>query len=423
MESIVDSILNSSGRIMEDYRSLLGDIAQQATVLRKVLLDEGQIVKLPVHSANDIENFSLCSIDGASASEKLQSGDLMIAGSSLHDGAQSKPVYDNDEDIPSFSFADIRLHSSKNDKVLSAMRAYTEIAVLGAANDHNMVIIDGAYLGNFSTVIFALQESKETAQRLIEALGEPSGKFFVDGVRKLLNLTLKTKGSQEIVALAKSDSSSEIVKELLPAGSELITSDKILAGYLLMPGEILRPRFINKTAVKPDYVSEHASNPDYGWEGFKWPVKAVLSPIEYQRLEVLFALTEDIEKARKKDNDSSIFSQLTYLIRENNLHYSYFKPNNFDQGSHALRLEFTTVRAANTVDEHLVRATQQAGYLAGYIDSDVISPAIKEPYSQYMVDQIVKKPVSSSMKLLKSILANGLAEHGDPMHALSSYRS
>lgn len=423
MESIVDSILNESGRIMTDYRGLLSDIAQQATGLRKILLDEGQIVKLPIHSAEQIEEFSLCSIDGASASEKLQSGDLMIAGSSLHDGAQSKIVYEDDEDVPSFSFADIRLHSSKNDEVLSAMRAYTEIAVLGAANDHDMVIIDGAYLGNFSTVIFALQESKETAQRLIEALGEESGAFFISGVRKILNLTLKTSGSQEIVALAKSDSSNEIVKELLPSGSELITSDKILAGYLLMPGEILRPRFINKTAVKPDYLSENVSSPEYGWKGFKWPVKTVLGAVEYQRLEVLFALADDITQARKQDNDNGMFSQLTYLIRENNLHYSYFKPNNFEQGSHALRLESTTLRMQGTTAEHLARATEQANNLAAYIDADVISPAIKEPYSQYMVDQIVKKPVSSSMKLLKSILANGLAEHGDPMNALSSYRS
>lgn len=426
METIVDSILRDSGRILQDYRGLLGDISQQAASLRKRLIDEGQIISLPELDDDTVESFSLCSIDGASASEKLQTGDLMIAGSSLHDGARSKLVYEDDEDsIPSFSFADIRLHSSKNEKVLSSMRAFTEICVLGAADRHDMAIIDGAYLGNFLTIIFSLQESQETAERIIEALGGPDADAFIAGLNKIFNLTNKTEESQEIVALAKSDTSNQLVKEFIEGGSDLMTNDKILARYLLKAGEILRPRNIRSSAVKIEMVRENLERPDFGWMGFKWPVKNVLSGEEFQRLERMFGLVSGTGK-NKASNDNDIYSQFTYLIGEKNLNFTYFKPHNFDDTSHALRMEFTTTRTSKpeTVQQHAERAMEQAKRLAGYIDADVVTPSIKEPYSQYMVDREVKKPVSSSMKLLKSILVEGVADSGeDAEDVLGSYRS
>lgn len=426
METIVDSILRDSSRILEDYRGLLGDISQQAASLRERLINEGQIISLPELDDETVENFSLCSIDGASASEKLQTGDLMIAGSSLHDGARSKLVYEDDEDnIPSFSFADIRLHSSKNEKVLSSMRAFTEICVLGAADRHDMAIIDGAYLGNFLTIIFSLQESQETAERIIEALGGPDADAFIAGLTKIFNLTNKTEDSQEIVALAKSDTSNQLVKEFIEGGSDLMTNDKILARYLLKAGEILRPRNIRSSSVKIEMVRENLERPDFGWMGFKWPVKNVLSSEEFQRLERMFGLVSSKEKS-KASTDDDIYSQFTYLIGEKNLNFTYFKPHNFDDTSHALRMEFTTMRtnAPETAKQHAERAMEQAKRLAGYIDADVVTPSIKEPYSQYMVDREVKKPVSSSMKLLKSILMEGVADSGeDAEDVLGSYRS
>lgn len=428
MESIVDSILRDSGRILEDYRGLLGDISQQAASLRERLIKEGQIIPLPELDDDTVEAFSLCSIDGASASEKLQTGDLMIAGSSLHDGARSKPVYvDDEENIPSFSFSDIRLHSSKNEKVLSTMRAFTEICVLGAADRHDMAIIDGAYLGNFLTIIFSLQESPETAERIIEALGGPDADVFIAGLNKIFNLTNKTAESQEIVALAKSDTSSQLVKEFIEGGSDLMTNDKILARYLLKAGEILRPHNIRSSSVKIEMVRENVENPDFGWVGFRWPVKNVLSKEEFKRLERMFGLISNANES-KKSTDDDIYSQFTYLIGEKNLNFTYFKPHNFDDSSHALRMEFTTMRTSTpeTAQQHADRATEQAKRLAGYIDADVVSPSIKEPYSQYMVDREVKKPVSSSMKLLKGILAEGLSngdDDDDAVATLESYRS
>lgn len=426
METIVDSILRDSGRILQDYRGLLGDISQQAASLRERLINEGQIISLPELGDELVETFSLCSIDGASASEKLQTGDLMIAGSSLHDGARSKLVYEDDEDsIPSFSFADIRLHSSKNEKVLSSMRAFTEICVLGAADRHDMAIIDGAYLGNFLTIIFSLQESQETAERIIEALGGPDADAFIAGLTKIFNLTNKTEDSQEIVALAKSDTSNQLVKEFIEGGSDLMTNDKILARYLLKAGEILRPRNIRSSSVKIEMVRENLERPDFGWMGFKWPVKNVLSSEEFQRLERMFGLVSTKDKS-KASTDDDIYSQFTYLIGEKNLNFTYFKPHNFDDTSHALRMEFTTMRtnAPETAKQHAERAMEQAKRLAGYIDADVVTPSIKEPYSQYMVDREVKKPVSSSMKLLKSILMEGVADSGeDAEDVLGSYRS
>lgn len=412
MFSIIDSTIDNSAKILESYENLLGHIAKEAKGLRQQLENEGRIVPIPALTDVEAGSVSLCAIDGASASEKMQSGDLLVAGSSLHDGGRSKRIYmSGDPETPALGYSDIRLHSSKNEKVLSSMRAFTEIAVLGATTKHNIAIIDGAYLGNFLTVLYNLQESFETAENIINFLGSDSEGYFIQGLRDIFNLSLKDNSHKEVVALAKSDSSRDLVKRLVGDDAKSFMSDKILAEYLLLPGEMLAPYKVNANAGRVQLTE--ATSDDYGWSGFRWKVREVLTVEQMNTVESFFSLNE-------KNEDYGLRSLFEYLFAENNYHYSYFKPTKFQKGSHALRMEFTTKRSSKkTPDDILAKGIE----LVSHINADVLDPGIKEPFSQFMVDKAVKAPVSSSMAFLKNKLSGMVSSNEHLLSAISSYRT
>lgn len=412
MFSIIDSTIENSAKILESYENLLGHIAQEAKGLRQQLEDDGRIVPIPALTDVEAGAVSLCAIDGASASEKMQSGDLLVAGSSLHDGGRSKRIYTSgDPETPALGYSDIRIHSSKNEKVLSSMRAFTEISVLGATTKHNIAIIDGAYLGNFLTVLYNLQESFETAENIIKFLQSDSDGYFVQGLRDIFNLSLKDNSHKEVVALAKSDSSRDLVKRLVGDDAKSFMSDKILAEYLLLPGEMLAPYKVNANAGRVQLTEATADA--YGWNGFRWKVREVLTPEQMSAVESFFSLNE-------KNEDYGLRSLFEYLFAENNYHYTYFKPTKFQKGSHALRMEFTTKRSSKkTADDILAKGIE----LVSHINADVLDPGIKEPFSQFMVDKVVKAPVSSSMAFLKNKLSGMVSSNEHLLSAISSYRT
>ena len=412
MFSIIDSTIENSAKILESYENLLGHIAQEAKGLRQQLEDDGRIVPIPALTDVEAGAVSLCAIDGASASEKMQSGDLLVAGSSLHDGGRSKRIYTSgDPETPALGYSDIRIHSSKNEKVLSSMRAFTEISVLGATTKHNIAIIDGAYLGNFLTVLYNLQESYETAENIIKFLQSDSDGYFVQGLRDIFNLSLKDNSHKEVVALAKSDSSRDLVKRLVGDDAKSFMSDKILAEYLLLPGEMLAPYKVNANAGRVQLTEATADA--YGWNGFRWKVREVLTPEQMGAVESFFSLNE-------KNEDYGLRSLFEYLFAENNYHYTYFKPAKFQKGSHALRMEFTTKRSSKKTPEDILAKGIE---LVSHINADVLDPGIKEPFSQFMVDKIVKAPVSSSMAFLKNKLSGMVSSNEHLLSAISSYRT
>jgi hypothetical protein len=413
MSSIFNRTVGNTENLLRSYEGIIGDIATVAKSLREEFLQNGTIVAINDLSDAEAAQTSLCAIDGASASDKMQSADLLIAGSSLHDGARSKQIYTGTGvEPPSLSYSDIRLHSSKNDEILSAMRAFTEIYVLGEA-PHDVSIIDGAYLGNFLTVLYKLQESPLAAERIIQFLREDTNGYFIKGLRKIFNVDLKKSTGQEVVALAKSDSSREMVREYTDGQSFFVT-DKILAEYLLAPGEMLLPLDVkaNKDKVSMLEFISGANN----WTGFRWNPKKVLSKEDFSAVESFFTLGD-------KDADKDLFSYYTYLYDFKSYHYTYFKPSKFNPGSHALRLEFTTRGINKNVPADLQHRIDKASELVGYVNADVINAAVREPFSQFMVDKSVKMPVSASMKQIKATIPALMKSENNPMGLVASYRT
>lgn len=401
MSSIIESTVENTSNLVKSYEQIVGDIAGVAKNLRAALLKSGAIVSIPRLSDEDAGKVSLCAIDGASASDKMQSADLLMAGATLHDGIRSKKIFENNDDAPSLGYSDIRIHSSKNDELLSSIRAYTEIWTLGAS-PHDISIIDGAYLGNFLTVLYRLQESKQSAQSVIDFMKKNDDGNFVKGMSMIFDLVSREKSGQEVIALAKSDSSRDMVKTYAD-GAPFFVTDKILAEHLLKPGEMILPLAVkaNKDRVSLLEYNREEKN----WDGFKWNPKASLSDEDFRVMELVFTLGQ-------KNKDKYLFSLYTYLY--DSYYYTYFKPYNFMEGSHALRMEFTTRK--NDKNEVGTR-------LVSYVDADVITPSIKEPISQYMVDKVIKKPISSSMKYMKSSIPSMVSKEYNPQGLISSYRT
>lgn len=405
MSVIFDDAVKNLTPLAEAYGEIMGDIAETAARLREKFLEDGTIVTVPVLDNTETGTVSLCAIDGASGSEKMQSADILVAGATFHEGLESKPIFgQSDSDRkPHFSYFDVRIHASRNDQILGAMRAFTEIAVLGET-EHNIAIIDGAYLGNFLTVIYQLQDSEYTAEKIIEHLHKDENKSFTKGVRKILDVKKQLQSGQDVIALAKSDSSREMVKRYV-GKSDFFATDKMLAEYLLKPGELILPAPVRANKDKVS-ILEKTSDRGY-WSGFKWDPKK-LPTDDYKILEELFDGIGEEE---------DLFSLYTYLYDFNTYHYTYFKPSKFREGSNPLRMEFISMREESSRDE-------KALFLASHVNADIMNPAFKEPYSQYMVDRDVKMPVSNALKWYQAQLGRKVAGMGLHVEGLTSgYRT
>lgn len=401
MSSIIKSTVDNTANLVKSYEQIIGDIAGVAKNLRTRLLAEGTIISIPQLSDEEAGEVSLCAIDGASASDKMQSADLLMAGATLHDGTRSKTIFEDNDDAPSLGYSDIRIHSSKNDELLSSIRAYTEIWTLGAS-PHDISIIDGAYLGNFLTVLYRLQESKQSAQGLLEFMKKHDDGNFVNGLTKIFDLVARSHEGQEVIALAKSDSSRDMVKTYAD-GAPFFVTDKILAEHLLKPGEMILPLAVKANKDRVSLLEYHQT--EKNWDGFKWNPRSSLEPEDFAVLESVFTLGQ-------KNKDKYLFSLYTYLY--DSYFYTYFKPHNFMESSHALRMEFTTrTNNKNEIGKQLV----------SYVDADVTTPSIKEPISQYMVDKVIKKPISTGMKYMKSTIPTMVSREYNPQGLIASYRT
>lgn len=415
MQDIFIEATQALPELSGDYTSTMQYISKMAASVRKTLLANESIVNVPVLSTDQAGERSMCAIDGASGQEKLQSADVLIAGATLHEALHSKPIFGQGIETadgsrkPYSGFYDIRLHTSQNDSSLSAMRAYTEIVVLGEA-EHDIAIIDGAYLGNLLTVLYQLQASMPSAKLIIDKMKADGPERFIRGVRRLLDIRYQERNGKSIIALAKSDSSRAMVKRYGGASSEFFATDKMLAEYLLKPGEMLLPAPVQANEGRVSMLEKDDSG---SWGGFKWSPKRSLTTEDYGILLDLFD---------GRENQEDLFSLYTYLYNFEAYQYFYFKPSRFNEGSNPLRVEFV-VDANNSAGSQTGLA-DKALMLASQIDSDVTNPAIKEPYCQYLVDRDVKDPVSNAlmyyrMTMAKQIQGTGIHTEG----VISGYRT
>lgn len=381
MTSIIESIISSLDAVSADYTANVRLPTQQLAALGGELRESGEYI-LPFSPENRLTTTSLAAIDGGRATQQMASGDLVVVGATVGESLLGVKRY---PDGPtSESYATVVPHTSKVDgelagRVMSAL----ELRVLSQV-DTDYKIIDGAYLGNVSEVLFGfISDNKLVVDNL---LGYCDDGFLQGGLDEVL--CPPRDNSSKVIAVSKSDSSFVYSKMLLKDREELssLISDRNLASYFLQPGEFLAPRAM-------------ISNPML--------IRSLESKQKFLSPEVRQITDGKADLLRKIGSEAT---------EEEVLWTTYFKPTAWLPESRAVKIEFTYYETPGfTVQD---RARQ----LIEIVNSDIVDKAILEPYSQYLADRRAKE-VSVAMDIVKNRLLNDSESGAEAYGLIKGYRT
>ena len=389
--SISSIILENIDNIIRDHHTNASVFAKIVPELRESLLDSGDIVNF-----DSIDRFdgTLAAVDGGRASEDLSGGDLMIVGAAIGEGHSTNPLYTEEDDAPVEAWGKVLPHKSNNKDIVADVMYAMELRVLHKVSA-DVKIIDGAYIANVSHILFALAGSNyvdsERIDTLFSAIDCDSDGILREAFRDILYPSKEN--LSPIISLPKSDSDNVYSKKFLKNHPHLINviSDRMLAGRLLYPGEMLFPRNIH-------------SNP------------------------ALISKLERLDKSKYTGDHPQLYGELVdekagLLTRLDNqrtelgiLWATYFKPNVFNAQSKSLKIEFPYYKSGNNdVLEHIKQKI-------AIVDSDVIDGYILEPWCQYSADEKAKD-VSTAINIAKNSLISTVEDSYEMAGLLRSYRT
>lgn len=352
----------------------------------------------------------LAAIDGGTAVEKLATGDLLMSVSAIDGGTHRQPSFTAREDFDALWFT-IKPHTSTNDKLLSAARAVQELRIFAQTNpsltdSEGVRLVDGAWIGNLSTVLFALIDPV-FAKEVIEMNDYDSDGWLAAG----LSDTLKVPTIDEpttALALVKSDSDRVYVSRWAdPRAGEFILdsaedarryTDRFLTSYVLEPGEFITPRTVLSNAHLISRMSDLDGRLELMLTGARNQVTFAAALREYR------ASLQAIE------DDGSLWCV-------------YFKPSAFTRYGKTLKLEFTHKPDPSLTpderQEQLLQVTRQA---IETVNSDIHTSQILEPMCQFNVDRRAKE-VSSAMRTARNYLSSHISEEDFYRNLATGYRS
>lgn len=283
------------------------------------------------------------------------------------------------------AYATVVSHTSKMESEFAGrMMSALELRVLAQAKT-DYQIIDGAYLGNVSELLFALASENEPLIDTILSYNKDG--LIEEAMQKVLYPPRDN--SSGLLAVSKSDSSFVYSKQLLGETNELssLVSDRNLASFLLQPGEFFAPR----------------------------------------RLETNGALvkTLDVKGKTLSDKVKPLTNGKVGLLRrmgtldkteEGILWTTYFKPTRWTAGDRAVKIEFVYYSdTTETVEQH-------ARHLVQIVDDDILNNTILEPWSQYLADRRAKE-VSLGIDIVKNHLLNSVENSAEAQGLLRGYRT
>jgi len=380
--SIAEGILGHLDQLGEDYARVVHGPNKLLDAKEQELREQGSFI-YEFTPAHVLEDKTLVAVDGGRASQQLSGGDLIAAGATLADGVNSKPKYGG-EPI-SEAYATIVPHTSDTETSYGArIMAALELRILDQAQT-DYTIIDGAYLGNTSEVLFGLLS--KNADALAQLLH-----FNKDG--KLNNAMLKVlsprhDNSSGIVAVPKSDSSFVQSKEIF-GDTDLARqiSDRKLASHMLAAGEFTQPRPLETNPVLIRDLQTKTRD-------LKSEVRAIIDG----KLDLL--------------KDMGGQWDVTY---ENRLFTSYFKPSGWSKADRALKIEFVYYYDKN------VTLLDHARNIIQAINDDTVDNSLMEPYSQYIAD-VRAKEVGIGIDIAKQALLNKVSSMEEANGILRNYRT
>jgi hypothetical protein len=394
MVSITDIALSNINGISEEYAR---NIAEPSRILQGIsenIRKDGALIR-SFERKSLAPELSMVAIDGGNASEKLAGGDLIVAGATLGEGINSKRLYNSEDDIPSEVYSTIISHTSSNDKIEKSIRALLELRIL-AETKADIRIIDGAYLGNVSAVLYALIDRDPKVSNAILEYGLYDNDGFLAKAMQEILYPPRTKDNL-IIAVPKSDSSVYYINHLLASYGlkDLGITDRIFASRILKPGEFFIPRNIESN---PGLVSALTKN--IGYEGF--------GEKSSDRVTLMKTIGDKAGLLRRLGRENT---------EEELLWTTYFKPSIWHEHSPVIKIEFLYHYNDNkeTVED-------KARQLVQIVDQDIIDDSIQEPWSQFHADRGAKQ-VSVAINILKNHILGNVSSTYEAAGMLKGYRT
>lgn len=351
-QQMLSTLIDLAPMLAAQAEAIMVPLAQNRLELRTRLLDDGVIVSVPEPTGDGPE--SLCAIDGGRITEKLAGADLLAAVATTSSGQSTQgraPVDDVDA-----VWTELMSHGPELDKVVGTAMACLE-AFVGAAATHEVRLVDGSFQTGIIEPRNGLASNVTVVRnRVTELLNE------YDHAANIAAL-LAYNPDRVVIALPKSETSTVLRNQFSTAYDiDIPVIDRVLAGYLLHPGEMFMPRPLTEWAGQ--YVQPH-------------------SDANRATRDAAAALNEAIKPFR---DAAAAGTAVT----------TYYKSH---QKNLATRLEYRTAEGADPVTT--------AFAMAGLIEREMSTFAV-EPIAQWAVDRKAKT-ISSGVKYLRSSLADNLA--------------
>lgn len=374
---IASKLANLAGKLANTIDGTFAPLVENAEILRKGLLANGEIMKFPLDPK--ITPNSMAAIDGATVTEKMYAADLLVSAATVADARKAKEKFE----VEPLVWANVLRHEEGSGQLLQTVRGSQEISLVAKA-PHQFRIIDGGFV----TTIIALREglyvkSPGIRDQIADVLlGRDDLLLGLDPIQAFYDVITNTRG--DIVALPKSDSNSVYVdKYKTDFNLTMDVSDRFLATQVLQPGEMLKPRMLKGLA------GQEVREPE-GSAKVKKAAAALREPVEH--LATLAGAAGRVQT-------------------------TYFKPlssrdKSVPHSNTVIRIEFILPEGSHRED-----AFERAQEYAAIISSDIYSPHLIEPYSQWMVDRQAKA-VSSSTRHLRERMISKI-----PANKSASYRA
>lgn len=405
MSSIFEKISEQLEQLEEQFEENISAPGRNLEKIRETLASEGMISSFAANSSGVSDGW-LAAIDGGTAIEKLSTGDLIMAGSTIAGGSYREPFFSESEDLTEVWFA-IKPHTNSNEELLSVARAVQEVRIFArsapAGNVNGVRVIDGAWLGNVSTVLYGFL-SKDNSLELLSMNNYDSDGFLAKGLEELL--TVDSNNRLTAVALTKSDSDrSYVSKWSNPKEGEFIIdpddarnyTDRFVTSYVLKPGEFVQPR-----------------NVMYNENLYK------------RLLDADTHLERSLSGARDRKRMAEALRDYNQLMKDmndnNKLWTTYFKPSEFTEYSKSLKIEFVFDGNGLTGKDLIEAVTNHARLAIETVNSDIHSSSVLEPMCQYNVDRQAKE-VSGAMRLALNHLSSRVSEDDALRNLVRGYRT
>lgn len=358
-DEVLQQVLERTAEVAEGVRALFMRVDERRVPLRDTLLHDRRIRR--VADLPPVALPTVAAVDGGAAVEKALGADTALAVAVGVEGLHTSPL----EHWPGVRYAawqrTLPHEGEETTATCRGVMAALELCVLRDA-PHELVLLDGAHI----TPIIALNAMLSVRH---EGLRDEIAKQVVEYDTAEALMSVMTRPA--VVAVVKYDGSRDLSHTWLPAdvrGPGLGLDDRTTMSLLLEEGEYTIPQPIALT-------QQSRSN---------WLARRieVLTPADAAREAVRLALNEAIS-----------------LVHSDRLFVTYYKPHSW---SPAFRLE---------IKPDIVESPARLAQILTGLQSQVVSPELREPYPQWVADRMAKS-VGDALVALRTAVNFDLADAG-----------